>query len=177
ARARAARARGNSPCGSGGLLVRLEQWGVPPPIGARAEASAHHGPRHLGSLHTRAPRHRALHQVPRAARCRAVHRRTRPLPPRGRVALTRLGGWDRTLACVRAALDHKAYALVVLETGPMSSLADYFVICSGRSDTQVQAIADAIDGALRDRGERPLSIEGMQHGQWVLMDYGDVVIH
>jgi ribosome-associated protein len=91
--------------------------------------------------------------------------------------LTRLGGWDRTLECVRAALDHKAYDLVVLETGRISSIADYFVICSGRSDTQVQAIADAIDGALRDRGERALSIEGMQHGQWVLMDYGDVVIH
>lgn len=91
--------------------------------------------------------------------------------------MTRLGGWDRTLACVRAALDHKAYDLVVLETGRISSIADYFVICSGRSDTQVQAIADAIDGALRDGGERPLSIEGMQHGQWVLMDYGDVVIH
>jgi ribosome-associated protein len=91
--------------------------------------------------------------------------------------LTRLGGWDRTLECVRAALDHKAYDLVVLETGRISSIADYFVVCSGRSDTQVQAIADAIDGALRDRGERPLSIEGMQHGQWVLMDYGDVVIH
>jgi ribosome-associated protein len=91
--------------------------------------------------------------------------------------LTRLGGWDRTLECVRAALDHKAYDLVVLETGRISSIADYFVICSGRSDTQVQAIADAIDGTLRDRGERALSIEGMQHGQWVLMDYGDVVIH
>jgi len=91
--------------------------------------------------------------------------------------LTRLGGWDRTLECVRAALDHKAYDLVVLETGRISSIADYFVICSGRSDTQVQAIADAIDGALRDRGERALSIEGMQHGQWVLMDYGDVVVH
>jgi len=73
--------------------------------------------------------------------------------------LTRLGGWDRTLECVRAALDHKAYDLVVLETGHISSIADYFVICSGRSDTQVQAIADAIDGALRDRGERPLAIE------------------
>ena len=91
--------------------------------------------------------------------------------------MTRLGGWDRTLECVRAALDHKAYDLVVLETGRISSIADYFVICSGRSDTQVQAIADAIDGALRDRGERALSIEGMQHGQWVLMDYGDIVVH
>ena len=91
--------------------------------------------------------------------------------------MTRLGGWDRTLACVRAALDHKAYDLVVLETGGVSSIADYFVICSGRSDTQVEAIANAIDGALRERGERPLAVEGLPHGQWVLMDYGDVVVH
>jgi len=91
--------------------------------------------------------------------------------------LTRLPGWGRALECVRAALDHKAYDLVVLETGKMSSIADYFVICSGRSDTQVQAIAEGIDEHLRRDGERPLSIEGLPHAQWVLVDYGDVVVH
>jgi len=91
--------------------------------------------------------------------------------------LTRLGGWQRALACTRAALDHKAYDLVVLETGPVSSIADYFVICTGRSDTQVQAIAEAIENDLRALSERPISVEGVPHGQWVLMDYGDVVVH
>ena len=91
--------------------------------------------------------------------------------------MTRLPGWERALECTRAALDHKAYDLVVLEMGGISSIADYFVICSGRSDTQVQAIADAIDENLRQRGERPLAVEGVPHGQWVLMDYGDVVVH
>ena len=91
--------------------------------------------------------------------------------------MTRLPGWTRALACVRSALDHKAYDLVVLETGNLSSIADYFVICSGRSDTQVQAIADAIDRDLRAEGERPLSVEGLPHAQWVLIDYGDVVVH
>ena len=91
--------------------------------------------------------------------------------------MTRLPGWGRALECVRAALDHKAYDLVVLETGKMSSIADYFVICSGRSDTQVQAIAEGIDEHLRRDGERPLSIEGLPHAQWVLVDYGDVVVH
>jgi ribosome-associated protein len=91
--------------------------------------------------------------------------------------LTPLAGWERALECTRAALDHKAYDLVVLETGRVSSIADYFVICSGRSDTQVQAIAEAIEQNLRDHGERPLSVEGLPHGQWVLMDYGDVVVH
>jgi ribosome-associated protein len=91
--------------------------------------------------------------------------------------LTHLGGWRRTLACTSAALDHKAYDLVVLETGHLSSIADYFVICSGRSDTQVQAIAEGIEAHLAANGERPLSVEGVPHAQWVLMDYGDVVVH
>jgi ribosome-associated protein len=85
--------------------------------------------------------------------------------------------WDRTLACVEAALDRKAYDLVVLHTRDHSSVADYFVICSGRSDTQVQAIADAIDGHLRETGVRPLAIEGREHGMWALLDYDDVVVH
>ena len=91
--------------------------------------------------------------------------------------MTPLPGWPRTLACVRAALDKKAYDLVVLETGRLSSIADYFVICSGRSDTQVQAIAEGIEAHLNRQAERPLAIEGLPHGQWVLMDYGDVVVH
>ena len=91
--------------------------------------------------------------------------------------MTHLGGWERTLECTRAALEHKAYDLVVLETGHLSSIADYFVICSGRSDTQVQAIAEAVEAHLAPRGVRPLSVEGLPHAQWVLMDYGDVVVH
>jgi ribosome-associated protein len=91
--------------------------------------------------------------------------------------LTRLGGWQRALECTRAALDRKAYDLVVLEIGRHSSIADYFVICSGRSDTQVQAIAEAIEEHLGRTGSRPVSIEGQSRGQWVLMDYGDVVVH
>jgi ribosome-associated protein len=91
--------------------------------------------------------------------------------------LTRLGGWPRTLEITRAALDRKAYDLVVLEVGQVSSIADYFVICSGRSDTQVQAIAEGIQAHLALQGVRPLSVEGVAHGQWVLMDYGDVVVH
>ena len=91
--------------------------------------------------------------------------------------MTRLGGWQRALECTRAALDRKAYDLVVLELGNLSSIADYFVICSGRSDTQVQAIADAIEEDLGRQGTRPISVEGRAHAQWILMDYGDVVVH
>ena len=91
--------------------------------------------------------------------------------------MTRLAGWQRALDCTRAALDRKAYDLVVLETGGVSSIADYFVICSGRSDTQVQAIAEGIEAQLGAQGVRPLAVEGLSHGQWVLLDYGDVVVH
>jgi len=85
--------------------------------------------------------------------------------------------WARALLCAEAAIDRKASDLVVLDIGPLSSVADYFVICSGRSDTQVQAIADAIERRMRDAGHRPLSVEGREHGQWILMDYADVVVH
>jgi ribosome-associated protein len=91
--------------------------------------------------------------------------------------LTSLPGWTRALECTRAALDRKAYDLAVLETGRLSSIADYFVICSGRSDTQVQAIADGIQQHLAAEGVRPLSVEGLPRAQWVLIDYGDVVVH
>ena len=85
--------------------------------------------------------------------------------------------WERLLVCAEAALGRKAADLTVLDVGTVSSLADYFLICSGRSDTQVQAIADAIDDATRPLGYRPLAIEGREHGQWVLIDYGDVIVH
>ena len=91
--------------------------------------------------------------------------------------MTRFPGWERALECVRAALDHKAYDLVVLELGNLSSVADYFVICSGRSDTQVEAIADGVQRHLAAQGERPISVEGLPRAQWALLDYGDVVVH
>ena len=81
--------------------------------------------------------------------------------------------WERAVECSRAALDRKAQELVVLATRELTSIADYFVICSGRSDTQVQAITDAIEAHLSALGERPLHVEGREHGQWVLIDFGD----
>jgi ribosome-associated protein len=88
-----------------------------------------------------------------------------------------LPGWERALEITRAALDRKAYDLTVLEVGGLTSIADYFVICSGRSDTQVEAIADGIDQHMSKLGVEPLSVEGRTRSQWVLMDYADVVVH
>ena len=84
---------------------------------------------------------------------------------------------ETALLCVRYALDKKAYDLLLLEVGAHTSLADYFLICTGRSDTQVQAIAQSIQENLAGLGRRPRTIEGMNIGHWVLMDYGDVVVH
>jgi ribosome-associated protein len=85
--------------------------------------------------------------------------------------------WERALLCAQAALDKKAYDLVILEVGAHTSIADYFVICTGRSDIQVQTICRAIEEVMAKIKVRPLAIEGFTHGQWVLVDFGDVVVH
>lgn len=59
----------------------------------------------------------------------------------------------------------------------ITSFADYFIICSGSNPRQIQAISDEIELRLKRRGEYPHSIEGYENAEWVLMDYGDYVIH
>lgn len=84
---------------------------------------------------------------------------------------------DRVRDAVHAALDKKAQDLRVLNLGPVSDFTDYFLICSGSSERQVQAIAEAIEEALRASGSRPIHVEGQRAGNWVLLDYGDLVAH
>jgi len=86
-------------------------------------------------------------------------------------------GLQKALLCTRAALDKKAIDLAVVDVGELSSIGDYLLICTGRSDRQVQSIAQAIEEELKANGIRALSIEGLRRGQWVLMDYGDVIVH
>jgi len=78
---------------------------------------------------------------------------------------------------LKAALEKKALDPVLLELKGMTSFTDYFLLCGGKSDRQVQAIAQRIAEALGELGIRPLGLEGMSEGKWVLMDYGDLVIH
>jgi ribosome-associated protein len=84
---------------------------------------------------------------------------------------------DKTRWIVDAALDVKAEDVVALDVAELSSFADVFVICTGRSDRQVRAIADAIEKAARQAGEAPLGIEGHAEGRWVLIDLDDVIVH
>jgi ribosome-associated protein len=65
----------------------------------------------------------------------------------------------------------------VLKVSALTGIADYFMICSGESHRQVQAVADAIDKLLAQAGCSSLSVEGMQHANWVLMDYNDLIVH
>jgi ribosome-associated protein len=88
-----------------------------------------------------------------------------------------LDSWEKAVLLSRFALEKKSYDLVLMDVRELTSVADYFLICSGRSDRQVQTIAQGIDENLRKLGIKPLSIEGLSRGQWVLMDYADVIVH
>jgi ribosome-associated protein len=78
---------------------------------------------------------------------------------------------------IKAVLGKKAVDVVVLDVRELTSIADFFIICSGRSNRQVSAIAEHIGRELKKHKLRPLSVEGTKEGHWVLMDYGNVIIH
>ncbi len=78
---------------------------------------------------------------------------------------------------VKAALGKKAMKPVLLDVRHLTSLADAFLICHGTSNRQVSAIAEHIQRELRKQGIKPLSVDGMKDGHWVLMDYGHIIIH
>jgi len=78
---------------------------------------------------------------------------------------------------VNAMLQRKVIAPVLLDVQELTSVADYFIVCSGSSNRQVAAIAQTIKRELKKYKFKPLSIDGIKEGQWVLMDFGHVVIH
>jgi ribosome-associated protein len=85
--------------------------------------------------------------------------------------------YRKALLAVEAALEKKAYDVVVLEVEHLRSIADFFLIATGRSDTQVQSIAREIEERMARERQRPLSTEGLSLGHWAVLDYNDVVIH
>ena len=84
---------------------------------------------------------------------------------------------EKTQRCALAADGRKAEDIVVLDVQQLSSVADYFLICSGSSDRQVHAIAGAIAEELGQHGEKLLAMEGYQKGTWVLIDCADLIVH
>ena len=77
----------------------------------------------------------------------------------------------------RAAVEHKAIEPVVLDVRGLSSVTDYFLVCSGRSTTHLRTIVDAIREAMKAAETRPLHGEGAPESGWMLLDYGDVLVH
>ena len=84
----------------------------------------------------------------------------------------------RVRTAVSAALDKKALDLDVLAVSELTSIADYFLLCSAASERQSQAIADSVVDKLREEDRvKPLLIEGATPGRWILLDYGDFIFH
>jgi ribosome-associated protein len=86
-------------------------------------------------------------------------------------------GLELALSCARAAIDKKGERVKILDLTEISGFTDYFVIASGTSDRQVQAIADSVLDTLKADGLRAVSVEGYGEGRWVLLDFGNIVVH
>jgi ribosome-associated protein len=84
---------------------------------------------------------------------------------------------DVVRRAAEAVLDKKALELRVLYVKEVSDFADFFLICNGQSDRQVQAIARSVEERLAEAGIKPLHSEGIRQGKWVLLDYGDLIVH
>ena len=81
------------------------------------------------------------------------------------------------LIAVRAAESKKATDIRVLDLTGITSFTDYFVVCTGSNPKQIQAIADEVGLRLKERGELPHSLEGYNQAEWILVDYGDYLVH
>ena len=99
------------------------------------------------------------------------------------MAKTKSGTTKRTrvpaaiLAVVDAMRDKKADDVVALDLRKADAFTDFFLVATGQNRRQVQAIADGVEAALKAKKLRPLHVEGYEHGDWVLLDYFDLVVH
>lgn len=84
---------------------------------------------------------------------------------------------DLAIQAAKAALEKKALDVIILDLTGLTVIADYFVICSGESTTQVKAIAEFIEQEFANKRVKPLGVEGAAHSHWILLDYADVIIH
>jgi ribosome-associated protein len=96
----------------------------------------------------------------------------RPAQPR-----TDTSGLDEALKALALALDKKAVEPLLLDVRELCSYCNYQLVLSGRSERQVEAIADGISAGMKAQGIRPLSTEGTRGGAWQLLDFGDFVVH
>ena len=106
-----------------------------------------------------------------APRADGLPQRAQPAPATDRAPL------EHARRIVELAEDKKAADIVLLDLTGLTTLADYFVICSGGSERQLDAIADGITSTLRDEKLKPIGREGVPASHWVLLDYGSVIVH
>ena len=88
-----------------------------------------------------------------------------------------LSSLEKAKLAAEAAIDRKASHALAIDVHELVSFTDVFVILTGRSERQVRAITEAITEALSQRGEKPLGVEGLDEGRWVLIDLSDVIVH
>jgi ribosome-associated protein len=119
---------------------------------------------------TKAPK-RAISPKATKGKVRGITADTSPRPP----ATTE--GLDGAMRALALAFDKKAMEPVLLDVRELCSFCNYQLVISGRSERQVDAIADGISAGLKEDGLRPIGSEGARTGQWALLDYGDFVIH
>ncbi len=84
---------------------------------------------------------------------------------------------EKVAIAEEALLDHRAVEPVVLDMRELTVITDYFVICHGTSGVHIRGLADAVVEELEKRGLRASGVEGYREGSWVLLDYGDIVVH
>lgn len=84
---------------------------------------------------------------------------------------------DKALLAAKIIMERKAVDPVLFDVEGLTSITDYFLIASGNSSRQVQAIGRHLQRTMKEKGQRAYGVEGEQEGQWILMDYGDLVVH
>lgn len=102
---------------------------------------------------------------------RSANKQPRPEPAR------MLDTEEAVTIAARAASEKKATDLVVLDLRNAASFTEYFLICTGASTRQVQTVSNAVEETLLKSGKRPLHIEGYSSAEWILLDYGDFIVH
>src|SRR5699024_14347 len=122
-----------------------------------------------------------------ARRCRAIHQQAGPLPGAGTTrhqpnrGATDVSATERATELVTAAAtaagDKLAQQMIAFDVSEQLYITEAFLLCSGSNDRQVQSIVDAIEERLRQLNAKPVRREGEREGGWVLLDYGDIVVH
>jgi len=84
---------------------------------------------------------------------------------------------EKAVTAANTAADKKAADTVILELTDLSSIADYFIICTGENQAQIRAISEAIKEGFQKQNISPIGVEGLKFARWVLMDYGDIIVH